>query len=144
MAKIEVVVGGADVAVVKDVFTSAGVTGYTSVSGISGMGHHGFHEGRLMFNENASLAMLITVVPEEKVDAILAGLRALFETHSGVVFVSDTYVSRPDYFAAASGAGSVRTGGCRDGRAGRVRPRGPAPAAARRCRRSVPAVSGVS
>lgn len=110
MAKIEVVVGGADVAVVKDVFTSAGVTGYTSVSGISGMGHHGFHEGRLMFNENASLAMLITVVPEEKVDAILAGLRALFETHSGVVFVSDTYVSRPDYFAAGSGQVGAATG----------------------------------
>jgi hypothetical protein len=42
--------------------------------------------------------MLITVVSDEKVDAMLAGLRPLLAESSGVMFVSDTYVSRPEYF----------------------------------------------
>jgi len=38
-------------------------------------------------------------VPEEKVEPILAGLRPLFERHSGVMFVADVAVSRQEYFA---------------------------------------------
>lgn len=98
MTKVEVIVGAEDAPVVRDLFTAAGVTGYTSVTGVSGMGHGGAHEGRLLFNDRAGLAMLITVLPDDRVDPILAGLRELFATHSGVVFVTDTYVSRPDYF----------------------------------------------
>ncbi len=41
---------------------------------------------------------LLTVVPEEKVEPILAGLRPLFERHSGVMFVTDVAVSRQEYF----------------------------------------------
>ena len=33
------------------------------------------------------------------VDALLAGLRPLLDASSGVMFVTDTYVSRPDYFS---------------------------------------------
>jgi nitrogen regulatory protein PII len=98
MTKVEVIVGAEDAPVVRDLFTSAGVTGYTTVSGVSGMGHAGHHQGRLLFNDRAGLAMLITVLPDDHVDAILAGLRELFTAHSGVMFVTDTYVSRPDYF----------------------------------------------
>jgi len=63
MAKIEVVVDGDDVPAVRDLFLDAGATGYTAVSGVSGFGHHGHHQGRLLFNDRASLSMLITVVP---------------------------------------------------------------------------------
>ena len=98
MAKVEVVVRGTDASLVSNLLASSGVTGYTSVSGVSGFGHHGYHEGRLLFNETDSLALLIAVMPDEHLDAVLAGLRALFEDRSGVMFVSDTYVSRPDYF----------------------------------------------
>ncbi|HEX8101967.1 MAG TPA: hypothetical protein VF533_05110 [Solirubrobacteraceae bacterium] len=98
MTKIEVVVGGADVPAVREVFTSAGATGFTGVSGVSGLGHHGYHQGRLLFNEQDALALLITVVPEERAGALLAGLRPLLDASPGVMFVSDTYVSRPDYF----------------------------------------------
>ena len=42
--------------------------------------------------------MLITVIPDDRLDALLAGLRPLLAASSGVMFVSDTYVSRPDYF----------------------------------------------
>ena len=42
--------------------------------------------------------MIVTVVPEEKVEPVLAGLRPLFERHSGVMFVTDVAVSRQEYF----------------------------------------------
>jgi hypothetical protein len=40
----------------------------------------------------------MTVVPEEKVEPILAGLRMLFERHSGMMLVTDVAVSRQEYF----------------------------------------------
>jgi nitrogen regulatory protein PII len=98
MTKVEVVVGGADVPAVRELCRSAGATGYTSVSGVSGLGHHGLHQGRLLFNEHDTLQLLITVVPDERAAALLAGLQELLEHTSGVMFVSDTYVSRADYF----------------------------------------------
>lgn len=98
MAKIEVVVDGEQVPAVRDLFLGAGATGYTAVGGVSGFGHHGYHEGRLLFNDRASLAMLITVVPMEKVESLVGGVRRLLEDHHGVVFVSETHVSRPQYF----------------------------------------------
>ncbi|MER3423730.1 MAG: transcriptional regulator, partial [Nitrospiraceae bacterium] len=73
-------------------------TGYTIISNISGKGHHGFHEGHLMFNDTSSLQMVLTVVPEEKVEPILAGLGPLFNRHSGAMFVSDVAVSRREHF----------------------------------------------
>ncbi len=98
MTKIEVVVTGGEVPAVRDLFGSAGATGYTSLSGVSGLGHHGYHQGGLLFNEHDTLALLITVVPDDRAEGLLEGLRALLEASSGVMFVSDTYVSRADYF----------------------------------------------
>ena len=98
MVKIEVVVPGSDAPAVRDLIQSVGATGYTSVSGVSGLGHHGYRQGRLLFNQQAALELLITVVPESKVDALLAGLRPLLDASPGVLFVTDTYVSRPEYF----------------------------------------------
>ncbi len=46
-----------------------------ALSGVSGLGHGGYHQGRLLFNDEATLALLITVVPDEQVDALLSGLR---------------------------------------------------------------------
>jgi nitrogen regulatory protein PII len=99
MIKVEVVVAGSDARAVRDLIQSVGATGFTSLSGVSGLGHHGYHQGRLLFNQQATLELLITVVPEDKVDALLAGLRPLLDASSGVMFVTETYVSRPDYFS---------------------------------------------
>lgn len=98
MTKIEVVVPGGDAPAVRELIQSVGATGFTSLSGVSGLGHHGYRQGRLLFNQQAALELLITVVPESKVDALLAGLRPLLDASSGVMFVTETYVSRPDYF----------------------------------------------
>lgn len=51
-----------------------------------------------MSSEQESLEIILTVVPEEKVEPILAGLRPLFERHSGVMLVADVAVSRQEYF----------------------------------------------
>lgn len=98
MTKVEVVVAGDDVPTVRRVLEAADATGWTSVSNVSGLGHGGLHQGDLLFNDRAALTLLITVVPDERADALIAGLRELFDERSGVMFVSDTYVSRPEYF----------------------------------------------
>jgi nitrogen regulatory protein PII len=99
MIKVEVVVAGSDAPAVRDLIKSVGATGFTSLSGVSGLGHHGYHQGKLLFNQQATLELLITVVPEDKVDALLAGLRPLLDASPGVMFVTETYVSRPEYFS---------------------------------------------
>jgi len=98
MTKVEVVVQGDDVPAVADLFTSSGATGYTVVSGVSGLGHHGFHQGRLHFNDRDALKLLMAVVPDDRADVVITGLRSLFEERPGVLFVSDTWVLRPDRF----------------------------------------------
>lgn len=98
MTKVEVVVTGHNAVAVRELIQSVGATGYTSLSGVSGLGHHGYHQGRLLFNQQATLELIITVVPEAKVDALLSGLRPLLDASSGVMFVTETYVSRPEYF----------------------------------------------
>lgn len=98
MTKVEVVVSGSEAAAVRRLFEAVGATGFTSLSGVSGLGHHGFHQGRLLFNEQAALELLITVVPDDRLRGLLAGLRPLLEETAGVMFVTDTYVSRPEYF----------------------------------------------
>lgn len=101
MAKIEVVVDGAEEATVRDLFLGAGASGYTAVTGVSGFGHHGHHQGRLLFNDRSSLSLLISVVPIDRVETLVAGLRRLLDHEHGVLFVTETHVSRPEYFEAA-------------------------------------------
>jgi nitrogen regulatory protein PII len=99
MKEIRVIVAGEQRAFVTDLLDRVNATGYTIVGNISGKGHHGVREAHFMFSEQESLEMIMTVVPEEKVEPILAGLRPLFERHSGVMFVADVAVSRQEYFA---------------------------------------------
>ena len=99
MTKIEVVVSGSEAPAVRELIQSIGATGYTSLSGVSGLGHGGYHQGRLLFNQQAALELIITVVSESRTDALLAGLRPLLDASSGVMFVTDTFVSRPEYFS---------------------------------------------
>jgi nitrogen regulatory protein PII len=103
LKKLEVIVHGEDLPTVQDLMADANVTGYTLVRDVAGLGHHGFHEGRLLFNEQASLVMLIAVAPPAAIRTVIAGLRELFERHSGVMFVSDTHVVRLDHFLPDGG-----------------------------------------
>jgi len=99
MTRIEIVIPGRDAPAVRELITSAGATGYTAVSGVSGIRHHGPHSGALLFNEYDTLTMLITVLPPDKAPELIGAMRQLLEGGPGVMFVADTFVSRPEYFA---------------------------------------------
>ncbi|MEZ5581445.1 MAG: hypothetical protein R3F37_00425 [Candidatus Competibacteraceae bacterium] len=79
-------------------FDQAQVTGYTIIRDIAGMGHHGFHEGRLLFNETASLVLFMAVGSETIIRKIAEGFRPLFEKNSGVMFFSNKRGGQMDYF----------------------------------------------
>jgi len=98
MKRVVIIIRGDDLHLVEELLVKARVSGFTIVPNVSGRGHHGLHEGHLLFNDMHTLDMLFTVVPEDRVDPILAGLGTLFERHSGVVFVSDVWVTRKHYF----------------------------------------------
>ncbi len=104
MARIEVVIDGQHLPTVRDQLLDSGATGFTAVNGVAGFGHHGEHAGRLLFNDRDSLSLVISVVPFERVQAIVAGIRELLDHHHGVVFVSETHVSRAEYFQPAPDA----------------------------------------
>ena len=57
----------------------------------------GYHQWRLPLNDQATLEMLTTVVPFEKIDALPAGRRALIDRSCGVMLPPDTFVGRPEY-----------------------------------------------
>lgn len=99
MTKIEVIVGGDDAPTVTELARACGAAGYTTLTGVSGLGHHGYHQGALLFNDQAALQLLITVVPPDRAGPLIAGLQTLFESSPGVMFVTETYVSRPEYFS---------------------------------------------
>lgn len=98
LKKLEIILEGEHQEFVTDLLDHAGVKGYTIVNNLSGKGSHGFHEGHLMFNEDAVLNMIITAVPEDLVNPILEGFAPFFNKHSGVVFVSDIQVTRLEKF----------------------------------------------
>ena len=101
MKEVRVIINGEHRAFVTDLLNKVNVTGYTIIGNVAGKGHHGVHEAHFMFNDTESLVMIMSVVPEEKVEPILAGLKPLFDRHSGVMFVSDVAVSRGEYFGSS-------------------------------------------
>ncbi len=98
MKEIRVIIAGEHRAFVTELLDRVHASGYTIIGNISGKGHHGVREAHFMFSEQESLEMILTVVPEEKVEPILAGLKPLFDRHSGFVYVADVAVSREEYF----------------------------------------------
>lgn len=98
MKEIRVVIAGEHRSFVTDLLDRVKATGYTIIGNVSGKGHHSMREAHFMFSEQESLEMIMTIVPEEKVEPILAGLKPIFERYSGVMFVSDVAVSRQEYF----------------------------------------------
>ena len=93
MKEVRIIIAGEHVKFVTSMLDSIQVRGYTIIHNISGKGHHGFH-AHLTANDMDSLVMLITVVTEEKVEPIFAGLQPVFERYTGVMLVSDVFFSR--------------------------------------------------
>lgn len=94
MKKLEIIVEGQHQALIVDLLTRAGVTGYTIFHNLSGKGTHGTHRGHLMFNDESVLVMILSAVPEELVEPLLEGLTPFFDKHMGVLFISDIEMTR--------------------------------------------------
>ena len=99
MKKIEVIVSGENEGLLSNMMNDANISGFTLLRNVSGKGHNGFHEGKLLFNDKAVLVMFIAVAPEEAIESIAIGMKSLLEKNSGVMFVSDVSVARVDYFS---------------------------------------------
>jgi nitrogen regulatory protein PII len=97
MKEIRIIIQGEQLKYATDLLDSAKAGGYTIIHNISGRGHHGFRAHQ-MYNDMDSLVMLITVVPEEKVEPILAGMSPVFERYTGVMLVADVQFSRPERY----------------------------------------------
>ncbi|PWY54344.1 transcriptional regulator [Legionella qingyii] len=104
MKKIEIIVSGEHEQLISSMMEEAKVTGFTLLRNISGKGHNGFHEGKILFNDRASLIMFLAVAPEEVIATLALGMKTLFQQNSGVMFVSDVDVARMDYFHSTTGA----------------------------------------
>ena len=98
MREIKIVVQGEHLKFVTDLLDRVGATGYTIINNVSGKGHHSFYESHLFFNDTSSLVIVFTVVPDERVEPILAGLSPLLNKHAGTMFVTDVAVSRREHF----------------------------------------------
>ena len=98
MKKIEIIVAGDLLRHVEDLLDRIKVTGYTVIPNVAGKGHHGVQESAYLFKETHSQDMVITVVPDELVETISAGVMPLFDKHPGVMFITDVVVIRPRYF----------------------------------------------
>ena len=72
MKEIRVIVSGEHRPFVTELLDKVEATGYTIIGNISGKGHHGLREAHFMFSEQESLVMIMAVVPEEKVEPLLA------------------------------------------------------------------------
>ncbi len=98
MKKLEIVVLGQYIGDVREMLAEH-VSGYTQIAPVSGRGHNGYHEGRLLFNDASAQTMIITVVQPDALEPLLEGLLPLLERRSGVAWVSDVSVGRAAYFA---------------------------------------------
>lgn len=98
MTRIEIVCPTTLTETLSDLIRTTGATGYTNVASVSGLGHGGHHNGPHLFNDRDSLTMIITVLPPSKASALIEAIRTVLTHDSGVMFVSDTHVSRPGYF----------------------------------------------
>lgn len=98
MKKIEIILEGSHLPFLQDLMMRSGITGYTVIRDVAGMGHQGPHSGRMTFNDLQGFVMAIAVGPEVQVAPIVEGMHQFFREHGGVLFVSDTAVLRRDYF----------------------------------------------
>ncbi|GAA5053837.1 hypothetical protein GCM10023208_16090 [Erythrobacter westpacificensis] len=100
--KIEVVVHAEDRNLVEDILKTAGISGWTMIRDVSGMGHSGFHDGKSIFNDKTGLVMFVGVGGEKEISEVAGALARLFERLAGVTFLSDVEVIRSDYFTATN------------------------------------------
>ncbi len=95
--RIEVLVDSPLVQRILDAAKSAGVTGYTMLPTLGGLGQGG-HWADDQVSGAASKVLFITVTNEKKAAALIDALTPLLESHSFVLFRSNVEVVRGERF----------------------------------------------
>ncbi|OJF93773.1 P-II family nitrogen regulator [Alkalibacterium sp. 20] len=98
MKKIEIIIERFQLKKAIKLLDSAGAVGYTVINSVDGKGTHGLREESVTMLDVIQNAMIISVVKEETALEIIEGIQDLFETYSGVVYVSDVQVLRREHF----------------------------------------------
>ena len=98
MKKIEVILEGRHLPFLQDLMARCGVSGYTVIRDVVGMGHHGLEAGGMTYSNLQGFVMAIAVGPEVQISTVIEGLPAFFIDHPGLLFVSDVAVHRRGYF----------------------------------------------
>ena len=102
MTKVEIVISGEDMPVIVELLSEVGATGFTALSNVSGLGHSGYHQGRLLFNDRNALTMLTVVLPGERATALINGIRPLLSDRSGVLFVYPVRPKEPNFLRGSA------------------------------------------
>lgn len=101
MRKLEAVVHAEDRSLVENALRDAGLSGWSMIRDVAGMGHTGFHQGRTVFSDETGLVMFVGVGTAAIVARATDSLAGVFEHRPGVLFVSQVEVMRSNYFGAA-------------------------------------------
>lgn len=89
--KIEIIIESSELNKVREILEECGITSYTTIPNLSGKGHRGLRK-EVEFTDIFKNSMVISVVPKEKVSAIVEKLKALFEDYAGALWVSDVEI----------------------------------------------------
>ena len=88
MKEIKIIVEGNQAHFITAVLDKIKASGYTVFNNLSGKGDHGYIKEHLLYNDTSSLQMILTVIPKEKLEPILAGIKPIIERYSVNLFVT--------------------------------------------------------
>lgn len=95
--KVEIILDAPLVRVAVEILKRTEVSGYTLFPASSGAGRGGaWSDDPVTFAD--SKVMLLTVVPQEKADAIVEDLRPMLDTHGIIIMTSAVQVVRSERF----------------------------------------------
>ena len=100
MKEIKIIIEGEHVHFVTNILDQIKASGYTIFNELSGKGHHGYHQGHLLYNDSSSLQMIVTVVPLEKLDIFISGMKPILDRHPAHFYISDVEVLRPELYSS--------------------------------------------
>ena len=94
MKEVKVFVQRENLGYVFDLLDTLETTNYVIVPSISDKSDYGYHVSNLMTNSEENLVMLLTVMPEEKLEAFVTGLNPIFEKVPGGILIFDVMAVR--------------------------------------------------
>lgn len=80
------------------VLEQAGITGYTVVPALAGFGGGNHWQRDTDISGANDMVVIVTIGDSVKIEAALKQMQSLFESHIGILNVSDVRVMRPDRF----------------------------------------------